>query len=442
MKKDSELLRELFREMNESKIKYCVLRNYELLPDIIGNDVDMLINDNQKEKLISIFLSVAERLGWIILYVRRKYKFSTIVFTMIENNEVFSLKLDVWSELCWRGLPWIDAKYALDTRKEFKGFFVPRGGVESATLLLKELLGGGTVPSKYYDRIVELAQSDEEGFKRCLSTIGELSNRFYIRAIKSDWNYFNTAVGRFKRSIVSGGIASHGLYGVYGFLKHEIKLRVSKRERREGALVVFVGPDGSGKSSVIANVNEMMKAVYPERRIYHMSFALFPTLRTGLGLTRVDRKNEGSKKTKRKRSLIGYAASWAVVVYHTLEFMLGHFIVCRAIRRGELILFDRYYYDFFVQPAYRDLVWPFRKFLLSLVPKPDVAIYLRAKPDTVFSRKQELSVDEIGKQDIIFCELISGMKIGQIINTEEKSIIQISCEISHHILDLFRRKNS
>jgi len=45
----SLFLTALFNRLNEEKVTYCVLRNYETLPERVGNDVDIWVEKNPGE---------------------------------------------------------------------------------------------------------------------------------------------------------------------------------------------------------------------------------------------------------------------------------------------------------------------------------------------------------------------------------------------------------
>lgn len=46
-----EFLKDLFNDFNSKKIDYVVLRNYENLPNDVGNDLDILINKNSEVEI-------------------------------------------------------------------------------------------------------------------------------------------------------------------------------------------------------------------------------------------------------------------------------------------------------------------------------------------------------------------------------------------------------
>jgi thymidylate kinase len=109
--------------------------------------------------------------------------------------------------------------------------------------------------------------------------------------------------------------------------------------------------------------------------------------------------------------------------------VIGNRIIRKAKRGNQLVLFDRYFYDFFMQPTTRDLIYPFRHLLLAFVTKPDVIIHLNADPEIVHARKQELRIEEISAQNLYIYRLIKEMSYAYSINTSRKSADYVSVEV-------------
>lgn len=40
----------LFEQLNKNQIVYCILRNYEGLPEIVGNDLDIWVAEGQQKQ--------------------------------------------------------------------------------------------------------------------------------------------------------------------------------------------------------------------------------------------------------------------------------------------------------------------------------------------------------------------------------------------------------
>ena len=92
------------------------------------------------------------------------------------------------------------------------------------------------------------------------------------------------------------------------------------------------------------------------------------------------------------------AASLLYLGYHWLTFWTGYFRYIRpALRRGMLVVADRYTYDILLDPRRFRLNlpdWVLRVFVKTL-PHPDAVLALVADPATIRKRKPELSVEEI-----------------------------------------------
>jgi thymidylate kinase len=75
-----------------------------------------------------------------------------------------------------------------------------------------------------------------------------------------------------------------------------------------------------------------------------------------------------------------------------------------------LVIFDRYYDDILCDPRryrYGGPLW-LARFGRWLVPKPDVTFYLNASPETIQSRKQEVSLEETRRQVAAYESLAAG----------------------------------
>ena len=168
---------------------------------------------------------------------------------------------------------------------------------------------------------------------------------------------------------------------------------------------------------------------------------IFPELRTGLGLTQYKSVTVESKNHKTNtntlshlRSVLSKIVSFIVVAYYTLEYVVGRHIISVIKRRAGLVLFDRYFYDFFTQPTMRDLIWPFRKQLLFFIPKPDIVLHLLTDSHTAYQRKGELSIEEIETQNKYYSKLLKDLTNYYTIQTDSRDALSVAAIASKHIL--------
>jgi len=140
---------------------------------------------------------------------------------------------------------------------------------------------------------------------------------------------------------------------------------------------------------------------------------------------------------KQKRSVISKLAAWFVVMYYTLEFVVGGRLAAKLMRKRTLILYDRYYYDHFVQPATRDLIWPWRYLLLGMVKKPNLIIHLIASGEHIYKRKQDLNKKEIDIQNQYMGRVLKCCKNVVSLNMEQLNADQVAAEVFRIVIEKF-----
>jgi thymidylate kinase len=181
--------------------------------------------------------------------------------------------------------------------------------------------------------------------------------------------------------------------------------------RGRGVVVAFVGTDGSGKSTVAAQVRERL-----EDAGFGTSSAYFGMARgnlPGVALARrvlrvggvepapvpepepVSEPKAGESATKQAtdstdldRPLLRRAAAW----YYAAEYIWRYQrTVAPQCRRGSIVLVDRYVYDL------RESPWPgsmASRVAETLVPRPDILVLPDAPDAMIHARKPERSAHE------------------------------------------------
>lgn len=176
--------------------------------------------------------------------------------------------------------------------------------------------------------------------------------------------------------------------------------RASQSASRRGLFCVLVGLDGSGKTTLARNI-AVASANNPRPRFHGVRYYHW--------LPRpwkpVEFPFPASQDLPRTRN---YPASPVNVALSCLRLMRNllwahlayAFLVRRLRRKNYLVLLDRYFYNYFLDPCslkYSAPTW-LLNWALPFFPKPDAVILLKADPKVLQSRKQELSPDEITAQ--------------------------------------------
>lgn len=186
-----------------------------------------------------------------------------------------------------------------------------------------------------------------------------------------------------------------------------------------GQFVVMLGPDGCGKSTVIHGLirHAVEESLYSAIFHFHWRPGLLPQLsafsKRGAAVDfGVDRFNP------HKAPPASLPSSWVRVAYYACDYVAAWPLIALHRSRGALILFDRYFYDFIVDPL-RMRVHPATRLprrLSHVVPGPDKVIVLECDPVVAYARKAELPVDEAARQRSAYRDLSKGRKNWHIVD--------------------------
>ncbi len=164
----------------------------------------------------------------------------------------------------------------------------------------------------------------------------------------------------------------------------------------KGKIVAFLGPDGAGKSTVLALVQARLDERGSDSCYRYFAPGFLKRYRPrSNGLVTIN-PHEG-----RQYGPVLIAAKISLMLF---EFGMG---VPRIRRAYKLALFDRYIHDLLVDPRrYRmdHLRW-WMCALLRAAPAPDLMVIVSAPADIIQARKQEVPLEETARQVAAYEEL-------------------------------------
>jgi thymidylate kinase len=152
----------------------------------------------------------------------------------------------------------------------------------------------------------------------------------------------------------------------------------------------FLGPDGTGKSTVI----ERLPAALPNEPISVKVHHWRPQV-----LFRKEFRGPVTEPHGRKPRSSGLSA--LALLVPVLDWWAGYWTQIFPDRmRGTLVVFDRFFADILVDPRRYRYAGPrwCPALLMHLLPQPSVVIVLEAPASVVYSRKQEIAPEEIERQ--------------------------------------------
>ena len=445
----ADILAALFQSLNREGIKYCVLRDYEGLPQEFRSDIDFLVNAEDRLVFQSILTEITTQRGWHLVKHVRKYALWFFYFTPARpgGEGRFILHVDLFYTIAWKGFAYLQAQDITRERMSYKTFYIPRPCHEAAVLLLKDLLHVGCVRPKYRARIQSLIQQDADGLRSCLEPdFGRNLAHFLAEAaMQGKWDQIEARRRVLQWAMVWRAFTRAPMAQMvetwrwaWGHLRQPFS-------HSAGVFIVVLGSDGCGKTTVIYELMALLEKLFTRLRRLAFNFNTVPHI---LGDLR-DWRQKRRRKVHASPDLIIREGPrltpfpiWralAHLAYHTVGFLLGYVLLFVAGWRGELIIVERYFYDYFVQPSYACIPRWLLKAILRLFPKPDAVIYLHGDPQLVHDRKPELPVNEIKRQQAIFTNLLAQMPNGLVIDASAP-VSAIARQIAHLICQAMEQK--
>lgn len=168
--------------------------------------------------------------------------------------------------------------------------------------------------------------------------------------------------------------------------------------QQSGFIVSFSGVDGAGKSTIIEHTRNLVdKRMRNRVVVVRHRPGLFPIL-SAFKHGKVAAQNIAAANLPRQGTNNGLLSSVLRFSYYYLDYLLGQwYINFRYLKRGYIVLYDRYYFDFINDGKRSNINLPtkFTSFLYKFIAKPELNFFLFADHQTILKRKQELDAPTI-----------------------------------------------
>lgn len=393
----SDLIKDFFKNLNNEKIRYAVLRNYELLPEANDSkDIDIVVAPDNLRKVVTILKKTAQENAYQLIWKNELDYLEGFVFVKIDGDSVYSIKLDIFNGFEWRGCSYMNYNLILDSAVDYNGFRVPIKAHEAFIMIVYYVLYAKTIKSKYLEPIYQNSTNDMEEFSKItkLTFKEKLAERIitFVKANKiEELVSLRTAI---RHSVVKYNLKNKSI--VSSFFEH-IKTEYWDRNSF-GTLIAFSGPDGAGKSTLVDAVTEIFYSlgINGNKVPHHLLTKNIPSLHKLPGAPKKYAKQDYTKPYQAKTA--GFMSSMMRTLYYYFAFLFDRIIyIKKELRDNKIVIFDRYYTDIMADPVRIriGLNKTFIQKLFNTLPSPDITFVVLAEKEKILSRKDELTEDKL-----------------------------------------------
>ena len=440
------LVKKFFHELNFSQVDWAVLRGSEGLPDYTRYDIDLLIRDEDIDRAEKALRKAAKHEGWSVVRIVDKFAYRCCML-ISPGPERRYLPIDFFGGCHHRFYSIADGEYGLKARKRnVSGVNVVPAGFGAAVALLKELTRHPTFKENSREEVATGAREDAESFRRgVLKVLGEELTENLLSACQGDnWQVVEALVPEIRQAVKDG----QNWWSSEAFEFFSTNVSQHLKPPMSG-LVVLLGPDGSGKSTIADRVaEELYKQPFKICRRYEYNFRILPELKqfkrkiAGL-LGRevkeaavIDPGTKGSGMNEDHSALKGMG----YVTYYALDYILGRLPLFKLRGQGALLMFARYFHDYYYQLGYGKVPRWYLRILEALVPRPDLILYLDRDADEIYRGKPELDVDEIKRQQKVIQEVVAERPYAHVIDAS-KGVEETVKKVRERVIGLFLERN-
>lgn len=218
-----QVVTDIFASMRESRIDFLVLRNYEALPDVVGNDLDLLVRVSDRSRAEKAIVTAVLPHGYQ-LHDRREYSCVSLFLSKHESTD--QLHVDVFTRLEWRGFRILSTKTVLEDRVPGELFDTPAPIHEGVVNLLTRLLYSGCVKDEYKSGIYSSFSDDTKAASRLLSDA--FGNALSAQVVKSvlggEWSTIEAMANRLRFSLVVRSLANSPIETSRALLRDALRL--------------------------------------------------------------------------------------------------------------------------------------------------------------------------------------------------------------------------
>jgi thymidylate kinase len=368
---------------------YCLLGACDDLPATVHSDIDFMVTREDFERLPQTLKAVADATGFRLVQELR-HETTARYFAMAQSGpgKILYLHPDAATDYRRSGRTWLRAEAALKRRRRHANGFWVAAAADNFHYYLIKCIDKGRLEERQARELSRLFGEDAQGCEEALALRFSRASAEQIAAAcrSGEWG---PALER--AQALDEELLARAATDSLGTRVAEMARRLGRWARPTGLWVAVLGPDGSGKSTVLEQLEKALALGFRRTARFHLR----PRWLRGTSAAEAVNTDPHGQAPR------GVLASTAKLLFFWADYAIGYWLRVRPLLvRSTLVLFDRYYPDLLIDPRrfrYKGPRW-LARLVGALIPMPDLLIILDAPAEVLRARKQEVSAEETARQ--------------------------------------------
>lgn len=386
-----------FSQLRQKNIRFCVIHNIEEVKNGQAHDIDMCVEASKLVEAEELLNQTAANLDWALHLhtgnIRDSFNAKSYHYHHIDESQrsITLIHFDFVPVTAWRGREILSNEVLLSGVDSESLYPVSAPEVMAVVDLFPHLLYDNCIKDKYKNRIQRIFTERPEKVLSIMHNFisKELAAQILELAQQQQWD----DILALRADIVTQSLR----YAKRRPLDHWRHI-VHKIMHPTGIMIAFQGTDGSGKSSIIQAIPEILGNSYigDTLNYYHWRPGFIkPEKKLNTeGEPITDLRPHTHPPDNRLRSFLKLG-------FYTLDYIFGYWLkVRKQISQGHLVIFDRYFYDFYIDKLRYCLTINngIIRLFHFLIPSPAITFLLIGDAEKIYERKKEISAAEIQEQ--------------------------------------------
>ncbi len=447
-----KILSSFLIKLTDNGLKWFIIRGYEGLPDKNpSKDVDIMVEPGREKKASELLIDTFKEFN--LNYLHNDQFGHIHCYIGIDTFQKFSVHIDLIEGYISKGFEVFTFCELYQHVVDYNELKVLDDLMNGIMLVVYKIFGYHKAKLKpaYQKDILKAWHQSPAEFKKIMIKIcgkktgekmcGYIANNNFEKVVAMEPE-FTKALKHYTRRERPLKTFKYSLE----FLGQKVN-RIVFNYKKYAKTFAVMAPDGTGKTTFLDTLIDMLEYYYVNDKsdnrfhVYHFRPGILPNLGAVGEKAGVMKQDTNFTDPHRSKPAGGFS-SFLRISYYTLDYIIGWKKCIRNdVHYDRYTVFDRYSYDFIVDPQRTKLKLPdgIRKFFVKLTPQPQIVFFLEASPEIIYSRKQELTLEEIERQTLQYKLLAESNKSRFVIINAEQTPEKMASDALEIILERYAK---